>query len=83
MFALCDEEFTDGAFINGAGYKKKEAEKWQLLNFLLGKVKLARRKSQIEDGSGVDLLLLLISLVKASVFVDFRLFFLYFTTVVC
>ena len=77
VFLSCNEIWTETGFIFGAGYKSKNAAKWQLLNFVVGQAKLSiykSRKNQIDNGSGTNALHLFIALVKARVKVDFRFF---------
>ena len=62
------------SFILGAGYKRDNAKKWQILNFAVGQAKLAiykTRKNKMLDLSGVELMPMFKALVKARIRVDF------------
>ena len=82
VFLQCNVIWSDSAFIFGAGYKKENAKKWQLLNFVVGQAKLAIYKSRkskiVSDGDeqGVELLPLFKALVKARIRVDFGFYLL-------
>ncbi|KAI3374068.1 hypothetical protein L3Q82_022640, partial [Scortum barcoo] len=55
VFSLFGVAFTKGVFIMGAGYKKTDKERWQLLNFLTGEAKMAiyvSRKNRVENREG-------------------------------
>lgn len=55
VFFDCGEMFTETAFISGAGYRKQDAKKWQLLNFVVGQARLSiykSRKDKIGNVSG-------------------------------
>ena len=75
MFLDCGEVFTETAFIFGAGYKKQNAGKWELLNFIVGQAKISiykSRKNKVNSTAGQQLTNMFLSLVKARVRVDFR-----------
>ncbi len=68
-------EWSIKNFIFGIGYRKNNAKKWQLLNFVVVEAKLSiykTRKSKIENIPCCDLVSLFVALVKARVWVDFR-----------
>lgn len=57
VFNLFGETFSITSFIYGAGYKKRNHKKWQLLNFVSGEAKLAihvTRKNKVEDKPGQE-----------------------------
>ena len=70
-------EWSETGFIFGAGYKKENSKKWQLLNFVAGQAKLSiykSRKNKIENVSGKGLIPMFKTLVEARVRVDWVLF---------
>ena len=74
IFSNCDEDWSEMAFILGAGYSRGNARKWQVLNFVVGQAKLAiykTRKNQLLNVSGVEILPMFTALVKARIRVDF------------
>lgn len=74
VFLNCGEEWSETKFIFGAGYKKENAKKWQLLNFVVGQAKLSiykSRKNKIENVFGEQLLPMFKALIKARIRVDF------------
>ena len=74
VFLNCSVIWSELAFIFGAGYKKENAKKWQLLNFVVGQAKLAiykSRKNQLLNVVGEKLLPMFKALVKARIRVDF------------
>lgn len=46
VFVNCGESWSETAFIFGAGYRKENAKKYQLLNFVVGQAKLSIYKSR-------------------------------------
>ena len=68
-------EWSITRFIFGAGYRRQDAKKWQLVNFIVGTAKFSiykSRKNTIDNVSCPDLVPLFVILVKARVWVDFR-----------
>lgn len=75
LFISFGVEWSEQAFIFGAGYKRNNAVKWQLLNFIVGEAKLSiylTRRNKMEAKLCDDIVPVFISLVKARVFIDFR-----------
>ena len=75
LFSLFEERWSKIVFIYGAGYRRNNASKWQLLNFLLGEAKLAiylTRRNRVEREVVQDLVSVFISLVRARVWIDFK-----------
>ena len=71
------EKWSKVVFILGAVYRRNNATKWQLLNFLLGEAKMAiylTRRNKIESNAMQDLVSVFRSLVKARVWIDFRFY---------
>ena len=77
LFLSFKEEWSAAAFIFGAGYRRSDAVKWQLLNFLLGEAKMAlylTRRNKIKNGVMQDVVSVFIALVRARVRIDFRFY---------
>lgn len=69
------EKWSKVVFIFGAGYRKINAAKWQLLNFLLGEAKMSiylTRRNKIIREVFQDLVSVFVSLVRERVWIDFR-----------
>ena len=69
VFLDCGEVFTETAFIFGAGYKKQNAGKWELLNFIVGQAKISiykSRKNKVNSTAGQQLTNMFLSLVKSE-----------------
>ena len=57
VFSSFNVIFTEKVFIMGAGYNKKNKDKWQLLNHLSGEAKMAiyiSRKNRVENRDGQE-----------------------------
>ena len=77
VFIWFGEKWSKKAFIMGAGYRKNDCMKWQLLNFVVGEAKMAiytSRKNKVEGKTGQDALPIFISMVKARIWIDFHFF---------
>ena len=75
LFRAAGEEFSVQVFILGFKYRKAAESKCKLLNFILGKAKMAvhvSRKRKEEDMLDVDVSLLFCRMVKARVHIDFK-----------
>ena len=75
FFIRFGEKWSKVALSFGAGYKKADACKWQLLILIVGEVKLSiysSRKNKVEDRAGQEALPVFISLMKDRVWLDFR-----------
>ena len=74
VFSNCNVMWSEVAFIFGPGYNRKNAKKWQLLNFVVGQAKLAiykSRKNALSNVLGQELVPMFKTLVKARIRLDF------------
>ena len=77
LFSFFEEEWSKVGFIFGAGYRRNNASKWQLLNFILGEAKMAiylTRRNKIESNVTQDLVSVFRSMVRARVWIDFKFY---------
>ena len=74
LFLSFNEIWSDVVFIFGAGYRRLNAAKWQVLNFLLGEAKMSiylTRRNKIQRGVNQELVRVFGALVRARVQIDF------------
>lgn len=75
LFLSFKEKWSKVVFLFGAGYRKINAAKWQLLNFLLGEAKMSiylARRNKIKREVFQDLVSVFVSLVRARDWIDFK-----------
>ncbi len=77
VFSLFGVKFSERVFIMGAGYKKTNREKWQLLNFLSGEAKMAiyvSRKNRVENREGQEARSVWLCNIRARLWLEYRFF---------
>uniref|UniRef100_A0AAQ6ILA1 Reverse transcriptase domain-containing protein n=1 Tax=Anabas testudineus TaxID=64144 RepID=A0AAQ6ILA1_ANATE len=72
LFEGFSETWTTTVFIFGAGYRRADATKWQLLNFLSGQAKLAIYRTRKAEGQEVTSVFR--ALVRARLWLDFKFY---------
>ena len=77
MFRMLRDTFSMEMFILSSTYSQKRRLKGQLINFILGQVKMAiylSRRNKLENSLDVDAPTLFVRMVKARLHVDFRFY---------
>ena len=77
VFSLFNVFFTEKVFIFGAGYKKTNSEKWQLINYLLGEAKMAvyiSRRNKVEEREGHNAHTVFLCNIRARVWLEFQFY---------
>lgn len=77
LFKSFDEAFSMQAFIFDVKYTKRRQRECQLLNFVLGKSKMAiymSRKDKIEQNQEFNLVSMFGAMVKSRILIDFRFY---------
>lgn len=74
MFISFDEKFTQSVFIFGFKYRRSSQFKCQLLNFILGKAKMAiymSRREKMEQRGDHNVVMVFLAMVKSRILIDF------------
>ena len=69
--------FSEKVFIFGAGFKKYNVIKWQLVNFLLGEAKMAvyvSRRNKAEGRTGHEATPVFLCNVRARIWLEYRFY---------